>query len=1113
MTDLLAKLSTRQRKIFGSLGVILICLVLLWLLIPSVTKWLANRYLADHNATLVAETINPDLFPLGLELADVSIMQQDQPTLSLGELSIGLDFWPLFKGALHVNHILVNNFDIQVTQTAEGWNVAGVPLPSGPTETAESSEAQSDSALAPSFLITDASLKDIQVRLNTERGQDILKIVNLGVEEASHHDANWNGIFNLTALVNDAEATLDGTISATSEQIDANMALSSAALSTNDIEHFLPPSRPQLSAQNVRLSGTLDALYQFNQAPLLRLTSPLLALSSDRVAFTQKHQEMGWEALHTELADATVTLDNRTDLRASADNTLSIKGLNISRDSEQLSARDLSLSSHINLEKQQSHIVLQQSKAQLQGSTLKGGLQGHQFDLNTLDIGVSDIALDFDSVNSTGTLESQLAVAGNDFNARLKQGEQASLKSVKLSTPFNLAISEQNQVVHTGKTSLMLGATHYRSDQLEAAIDSLALTLNQLALQQSDQLSIGSDALNLDIKNPTLRSNATDATLANISLKLTDSLIKQSTKELAVSGQSSLNATQLSAHLKALPKGQPNTQVAFDTLALDSQISWQQTPQQSLLQAAKSQLDLDQINVAQEKTLKASLAHLSLRNDTTQVTLPDQSATQVDTTNNTLTFAALNSELSDGSTLLNWRAFELISPTARLLKNGLSADVSRIKIEQLLASDPAQDTGLPALVGFDQLLINSTQLRPEGVHMKNVHFDTLKAGMVLSKDRKIANLTLPPTLQDNSNVQTTQANSPSKSDANKPATPLPYHVIVDQLTVSPGSSALFTDNGIQPSLTRVLDIEQLQVDNFNTRDKDQAAHIQLKARNGNYATIESDVTIRPMAPKLTLQATAKIREVELPPISPYVSSALGYTINSGHLNMDLDITSKQGELDGDSRIVLRQFDLGGKKDGNALLKVGAVPLDLAVDALKNRNNEIVLDLPMSGNIENPNFQWQSFFLLPIRQGLFKASSAYLMQTFVPYANVITLVQFAGEQALKLRVEPLQFALGEEDITAPEQEAFLDQMITLMKDRKGAQLRACGVSVVRDVDEDTPYDALTRDQRSELLELADERAETLKGYLVDKGIKSSRIFLCSPSIDDDNNALPRVTFSF
>ena len=124
-----------------------------------------------------------------------------------------------------------------------------------------------------------------------------------------------------------------------------------------------------------------------------------------------------------------------------------------------------------------------------------------------------------------------------------------------------------------------------------------------------------------------------------------------------------------------------------------------------------------------------------------------------------------------------------------------------------------------------------------------------------------------------------------------------------------------------------------------------------------------------------------------------------------------------------------------------------------------------------------------------------------------------LVQFAGEQALRLRVEPLQYALGEEDITAPEQEAFLDQMIKLMKDRKGAELKACGVSVVKDISEDKTYKSLTEDEKAELLELANQRAESLKRYLVDNGIQSSRVFLCSPSIEDDNNAAPHVTFTF
>lgn len=1122
MTNVFAKLSPRQTKVVTGVAAALILLTIIWLLIPTTTKWLANRYLSDYDATLTAEEINPDLFPIGLALTDVQITQQDQSTFSLDRLSIGLDFWPLFTGEFHVNHILVDNFDIQITQTPDGWNVAGVPLPqstSSQQDNSEASQQQEDESLAPSFLITNARLKDIQVQLNTERGQDVLAVQNLAVEQASHFDANWQGTFNLKALVNDAEATVDGTVTADREQVDTQMTISSAALSTNDIEHFLPASRPQFSAKNVTLSGNLDALYQFTQTPMLSIKAPRLALATEQVSYTDKTQQMGWQTLETDLSDITATMDNETDLSASANNTLKISGLNIASDSQQLSADQLTFNAELAFNKQQSNVTLEPSGATLTAKTLKGSLSGHELATETLSIDLADTQANVDMQSSTGTIETQLTITGNALSGHLASGDQASLETILFTSPLELTLSERGTLVNAAKATLTLGETRYDSEQLNAALNGLSFNVEQLALQQQDQgLSVGTEQLGLAIQKPTFKSSSLEASLADVALQLNDTSVRQGNNELAISAQSDLALKQLQATFKALPNNQPNTNVAFDSLALNSQVSWQQSAQQSLLQTANNTLNLDQVQVTQDETLNALLERLSFQNDTAQVTLPQDASMTLSSTNNNLVLAPFDSHLADGSTLLSWQGITLSSSSANLLDNGPDAKVSSLSIDQLVASQPDEESGLPALATFEKLRIQDLRARPEGLEIDTVQFDKLKAGMVLSQERSIANLTLPKWLQTNaddaSNDNTsTEASANSQTTDNDQPVAVPYHIIINRLSLSPESSALFTDNGISPSLTRVLDIEKLLVENFNTRDKDQPAHIVLKARNGNYATIDSDISIHPMAQNLTMKATAKVREVELPPVSPYVSSALGYSINSGHLNMDLNLEANQGELDGNTNIVLRQFELGGKKDSNALLKVGAVPLDLAVDALKNRDNEIVLDLPMSGNIQNPDFQWQNFFLLPIRQGLFKASSAYLMQTFVPYANVITLVQFAGEQALKLRVEPLQFALGEEDITAPEQEAFIDQMITLMKDRKGAQLRACGVSVVRDIDEDTPYDSLTNEQRNELLQLADERAETLKDYLVDNGIQSSRVFLCSPSIDDDNNALPRVTFSF
>ncbi|MCW4629769.1 OmpA family protein [Marinomonas rhodophyticola] len=219
---------------------------------------------------------------------------------------------------------------------------------------------------------------------------------------------------------------------------------------------------------------------------------------------------------------------------------------------------------------------------------------------------------------------------------------------------------------------------------------------------------------------------------------------------------------------------------------------------------------------------------------------------------------------------------------------------------------------------------------------------------------------------------------------------------------------------------------------------------------------------------------------------------MGYQIDSGQLDLDLKLKSKNGILDGTSHVLLREFDLGGRQDSSTVIKAGAVPLNIAVSVLKDSDNNIGLDIPLSGDIENPAFGWQDFLLLPVRKALFSASSTYLMQTFVPYANVISIAQFAGDQLLRIRVEPLIFTAEDSNLNE-SQAVFLQQLSALMKDKKDSQLKACGIASYLDLGLPSPPVSIDDESKEKARVLAQKRADHLKDYLVNEGIASSRIF--------------------
>lgn len=95
-----------------------------------------------------------------------------------------------------------------------------------------------------------------------------------------------------------------------------------------------------------------------------------------------------------------------------------------------------------------------------------------------------------------------------------------------------------------------------------------------------------------------------------------------------------------------------------------------------------------------------------------------------------------------------------------------------------------------------------------------------------------------------------------------------------------------------------------------------------------------------------------MRDLELPPLSPYAIKYAGYGIERGKLSVDVNYTIKpDGQLTASNKLVLNQLSFGDKVDGAP----NSLPVKLAVALLADRNGVIDLNLPISGSLNDPQF--------------------------------------------------------------------------------------------------------------------------------------------------------------
>ncbi|MFZ1850850.1 MAG: DUF748 domain-containing protein [Nitrosomonas sp.] len=128
--------------------------------------------------------------------------------------------------------------------------------------------------------------------------------------------------------------------------------------------------------------------------------------------------------------------------------------------------------------------------------------------------------------------------------------------------------------------------------------------------------------------------------------------------------------------------------------------------------------------------------------------------------------------------------------------------------------------------------------------------------------------------------------------------------------------------------------------------------IDVRGAVDKTAPLEIKGKIEPFSEEFFLDLTARVKEIDLPPFSPYSGKYVGYAIQKGKLSADVTYHVEKGNLTADNKIFIDQFTLGEKiPSENAV----SLPLDLAISLLKNRKGEINLHLPLQGTINDPQF--------------------------------------------------------------------------------------------------------------------------------------------------------------
>ncbi|MEM9313862.1 MAG: DUF748 domain-containing protein, partial [Pseudomonadota bacterium] len=251
-----------------------------------------------------------------------------------------------------------------------------------------------------------------------------------------------------------------------------------------------------------------------------------------------------------------------------------------------------------------------------------------------------------------------------------------------------------------------------------------------------------------------------------------------------------------------------------------------------------------------------------------------------------------------------------------------------------------------------------------------------------------------------------------------------WRVIIDRIALADGRLDFADDSLPLPFRTMIegMEAEITDVDSM----AETPLSVTLNGSVDGYAPVVIEGGGTPHGAEPDSELRFSFRGVDIATMSPYSGTYAGYAIDSGTLSLDLRYALAGQALDGDNRIIISQMKLGEPVESELAVEV---PLKLGLALLTDSQGVIDLDVPVSGNVDDPEFSLGKVIGRAVMNIITKAVTA-------PFKLLAGLV---GSEA---DLENIFFAAGSVELNEVAVSALGD-LSRALQERPQLQLRVGG----------------------------------------------------------------------
>ena len=417
------------------------------------------------------------------------------------------------------------------------------------------------------------------------------------------------------------------------------------------------------------------------------------------------------------------------------------------------------------------------------------------------------------------------------------------------------------------------------------------------------------------------------------------------------------------------------------------------------------------------------------------------------------------------------------------------------------------DKNKEKLIAFKSLDVDKISLFKDNLEITGVALNSPFIKAHLSKEREF---NLSKIVKEDKSKAQSEQKAESKKVASKKDNELNFSI--KNFSLNNGEVDFSDASLFMPFATKISNLNGKLTD----IDKKRPSSGEFKGTVGRNGFSQITAKLFPFELKQNTDIKLDFKDIDLIDITPYSGQFLGYKIKKGKLNLNLNYSVVDSKLNGSNLINFDTLTLGEKVDSKDAVNL---PLSLAISILSDQNNQINIDLPVEGNLDDPDFKYGGVIWAAVKKlfaditlapfrflgnalGLgskdlssidFLAGSSELISSEAPkIADFIKLttakpmmklsitptyseidVLYFKEKKLDQKINQIIASSGKDYITV------LNSLVPNAKDKSDKALREEAIKAI-EVD------------KEKLVELANERANAVKEALIKAGLETGRI---------------------